>query len=92
MKKSLLTIICFFSSIILFGQTELIDLQGVFKGKYRFDRLPSLQWRPASSQYTYYDKEKDAVLGVDLTKGKETELFAFQQFYDHYAKANGMNN
>ena len=89
MKKIILTIVCLFSGIILFGQTELIDLQGVFKGKYRYDRLPSLQWRPASNQYSYYDKEKDAVIGVDLMTEKETVVFKFQQFYDYYAKANG---
>lgn len=89
MKKILLAFILLFSGILLYGQTELIDLQGVFTGKYRYDRLPSLQWRPASGQYSYYDKDKDAVIGVDLAKGKETELFKFQQFYDNYAKANG---
>ena len=89
MKKIILTIVCLFSGIVLFGQTELIDLQGVFKGKYRYDRLPSLQWRPASNQYSYYDKEKDAVIGVDLMTEKETVVFKFQQFYDYYAKANG---
>ena len=89
MKKIILTIVCLFSGIVLFGQTELIDLQGVFKGKYRYDRLPSLQWRPASNQYSYYDKDKDAVIIVDLTKGKETEIFKFQQFYDYYAQTNG---
>ena len=91
MKRTLLAFICLFSGIVLFGQTELIDLQGVFTGKYRYDRLSSLQWRPASNQYSYYDKEKDAVIGVDLTKGKETELFKFQQFYDYYAKTKGQN-
>lgn len=93
MKKISLFFFCLLSGIVLFGQTELIDLQGVFKGKYRYDRLPSLQWRPAgkaaTAQYTYYDKEKDAVIGVDFLKGKETELFKFQQFYDDYAKSNG---
>ena len=93
MKKIALVLICLFSGMVLFGQTELIDLKGVFTGKYRYDRLSSLQWRPYSkatpAQYTYYDKEKDAVIGVDLVKGKETELFKFQQFYDHYAKTQG---
>ena len=89
MKKILLVFTLLVSGIVLYGQTELIDLQGVFTGKYRYDRLPSLQWRPASNQYSYYDKEKEAVIGVDLAKGKETELFKFQQFYDNYAKANG---
>ncbi len=89
MKKILLAFVLLFSGILLYGQTELIDLEGVFTGKYRYDRLPSLQWRPASNQYSYYDKDKDAVIGVDLAKGKETELFKFQQFYDNYAKANG---
>jgi len=92
MKKILLVFVCLFSGIILFGQTELIDLQGVFKGKYRYDRLPSLQWRPASNQYSYYDKDKDAVIVVDLTKGKETEIFKFQQFYDYYAQINGQKS
>ena len=89
MKKFLLSFVLIFSVIFLFGQTELIDLQGVFKGKYRYDRLPSLQWRPTSDQYTYYDKETDAVIGVDFSKEKETVIFKFQQFYDYYAKANG---
>lgn len=90
MKKILWVIICLLSGSILFGQTELIDLQGVFKGKYRYDRLPSLQWRPASTQYSYYDKGKDAIVCVELVTGKETVVFKFQQFYDYYAKANGL--
>ncbi len=92
MKKILLAFVVLFSGVTLFGQTELIDLQGVFKGKYRYDRLPSLQWRPAGNQYSYYDKEKDAVIGVDFAKGKEAELFRFQQFYDYFAKVNGQKN
>ena len=89
MTKFLFVFVFLFSGIVLFGQTELIDLQGVFKGKYRYDRLPSLQWRPASSQYSYYDKENEAVLVVDLLTGKETVVFKFQQFYDYYAKTDG---
>lgn len=96
MKKFVLTFICLLCSIVLFGQTELIDLQGVFKGKYRYDYLTSLQWRPSvkttSVQYSYYDKEKKAVVGVDLNKGKETELMKIQQFYDYYAKTNGLKS
>ena len=93
MKKFFLFLAGLLSGIVLFGQTELIDLQGVFKGKYRYDRLPSLQWRPAekasAAQYTYYDKDKDAVIGVDFATEKKTDLFKFQQFYDYYAKDNG---
>lgn len=72
--------------IPLFGQSHLIDLQGVFKGKYRYDQIPSLTWRPATSQYVYYNEDKDAFVAVDAKNGKEVTFFAFQQFYDFIGK------
>lgn len=82
MKKIGFLTLFLFSVLFTFGQTELIDLQGVFTGKYRAERVQSLCWRPASSQYAFYDAQKDAVLSVDMKNGKEAQIFAFQQFYD----------
>jgi len=95
MKRFCTFFILLFSSYFTFSQVDLIDLQGVFSGKYRYDRLPSLQWRPSAkgvaAQYSYYDRDKDAIVSTDFLKGKTVELFDYQQFYDEYAKLNNLS-
>ena len=66
----------------MIAQTEQIDLQGIFKGKYRYDRVKSLTWRPTTSQYTYYNDADDAMMATDVKNGKEVKLFAYSQLYN----------
>lgn len=77
--------ICTFVAMLMlasfaFGQVELIDLEGVFQGKYRYDRLRSLSWRPETSQYTTYDESSNAIILHDLKTGKTQEAYCFDAF------------
>ena len=89
MKRFFLLIVSFFAVFFAFGQSQLIDLNGVFEGKYRYDNIPSLSWRPTTSQYTYYDKSDDAVMMADLKNGKSLKLFDFQNVYDFFGHKDG---
>ena len=71
----------------IFAQSETIDLQGIFKGKYRYDRVRSLTWRPQTTEYTFYNDEKDAIMSVDVKKESspknEKVLFEFSKLYGY---------
>ena len=82
MKKFFIFSLLVLSVNFVFCQSDYIDLQGVFNGKYRYEKLKSLCWRPGTQQYTYYDEVSDAVKAVDLKNGKESTLFRFQQLYE----------
>lgn len=82
MKKFFIFSLLVLSVNFVFCQSDYIDLQGVFNGKYRYEKLKSLCWRPETQQYTYYDEVSDAVKAVDLKNGKESTLFRFQQLYE----------
>ncbi len=89
MKKIGLLLCLLLATNLLFCQTKLIDLEGVFQGKYRYDRIASLSWRPNSSQYSYYNAEKDAVMVVDVRKGKETQVLKMDRIYEEFGKSIG---
>lgn len=84
MKKITLLVFTFcFSFCVSSAQSNLIDLNGVFTGKYRYESKANLRWRPNTDQYTYYDAQTDAdgqIIGVDMKNGKETALFSFKDF------------
>lgn len=82
MKKIFIFALLLLTAHFLVAQTEQIDLQGIFKGKYRYDRVKSLAWRPATSQYTYYSDDNDAMMATDVKSGKEVKLFDFSQLYN----------
>lgn len=82
MKKIFIFALLLLTAHFLVAQTEQIDLQGIFKGKYRYDRIKSLSWRPATSQYTYYSDDNDAMMATDVKSGKEVKLFDFSQLYN----------
>ena len=71
----------------IFAQSETIDLQGIFKGKYRYDRVRSLTWRPQTTEYTFYNDGKDAIMSVDVKKESspknEKVLFEFSKLYGY---------
>jgi dipeptidyl-peptidase-4 len=79
MKKTFLFLFLFLAASCAFCQSTTIDLQGVFTGKYRYDRVRSLSWRPQTLQYTYYDSENSAIKVVDLKNGKESVLLTYDQ-------------
>ena len=68
MKKFFLFALLILVANCIFAQSETIDLQGIFKGKYRYDRVRSLTWRPQTTEYTFYNDEKDAIMSVDVKK------------------------
>ena len=63
MKKLLLSLILFFSVFSLFAQINYIDLEGIFKGKYSYDNIKNLCWRPETNQYAQI--EDNALLLTD---------------------------
>lgn len=90
--KKIFTLALFFLTLhFTFAQSQQIDLQGIFTGKYRYDRVASLCWRPLTSQYTYYNADDDAIMAADLKSGKETKLFDFSQLYN-YTLGSSNNN
>lgn len=82
MKKIFIFALLLLTAHFLVAQTEQIDLQGIFKGKYRYDRVKSLAWRPATSQYTYYSDDNDAMMATDVKSGKEVKIFDYSQLYN----------
>ena len=83
MKKFFIIFLLILGANFIFAQSETIDLQGIFKGKYRYDRVQSLTWRPQTTEYTFYDADKDAILSVDMKKGNEKVLFEFSKLYGY---------
>ena len=77
MKKLLLSLILFFSVFSLFAQINYIDLEGIFKGKYSYDNIKNLCWRPETNQYAQI--EDNALLLTDAKTGKEQTLLAKYQ-------------
>lgn len=87
MKKFFLFALLILVANCIFAQSETIDLQGIFKGKYRYDRVRSLTWRPQTTEYTFYNEEKDAIMSVDVKKESspqnEKVLFEFSKLYGY---------
>ena len=71
MKKILLSLLLSFSCIMLFAQINYIDLEGIFKGKYSYDNIKNLNWRPETHQYAHIEDNTmvltDAKSGKDMT-------------------------
>lgn len=78
MKKCIILFLslCMFLPL-LSAQTNDIDLEGVFTGKYRLDDLRNLSWRPQYQQYSYLN-EHDLLL-VDAAAGTERVLLSLEQ-------------
>lgn len=89
MKKIFTFVVLFCMANLLFAQSEQIDLKGIFMGKYRYDRVSGLSWRPQTSQYTYYNADKAAMMGVDMKTGKEVQLFDYQTVYEFALQKKG---
>ena len=53
------------------AQNETIDLDGVFLGKYRFERVDGLSWQPGTDNYAYINEDGDIML-VNAKSGKES--------------------
>ena len=53
------------------AQNETIDLNGVFQGKYMFERINGLSWQPGTDNYAYIDDKGDIML-VNAKNGKES--------------------
>ena len=53
------------------AQNETIDLNGVFQGKYMFERINGLNWQPSTDNYAYIDDKGDIML-VNAKNGKES--------------------
>ena len=74
MKKIFLLLIFVATTIIgIYPQEQLIDLEGVFKGKYKLDDLQNLSWRPDTEQYSFV-KDDNIVLVSAKTDKEETFL------------------
>ena len=56
---------------IMTAQNETIDLNGVFQGKYMFERINSLGWQPGTDNYAYIDDDGNIKL-VNAKSGKES--------------------
>ena len=53
------------------AQNETIDLNGVFQGKYMFERINGLSWQPGTDNYAYIDDSGNIKL-VNAKNGKES--------------------
>jgi dipeptidyl-peptidase 4 len=64
---------------LVFGKlnAQIIDLEGVFTGKYRMDDLQNLSWRPTTNQYVYV--KNDTIYCVDATTSKIKEIITLHQ-------------
>lgn len=56
---------------IMTAQNETIDLNGVFQGKYMFERINGLSWQPGTDNYAYIDDDGNIKL-VNAKNGKES--------------------
>ena len=77
MKKLFLSLILLSSIFSLFAQINYIDLEGIFKGKYSYDNIKNLCWRPETNQYAQI--EDNALLLTDAKTGKGQTLLAKYQ-------------
>lgn len=70
MKKILSLSFVFFLFVCVSAQENVIDLEGVFKGKYRMKNVPFLQWRPNSTQISVL--RNDTIFLQNPQNGKES--------------------
>ena len=56
---------------IMTAQNETIDLNGVFQGKYMFERINGLSWQPGTDNYAFIDDDGNIKL-VNAKNGKES--------------------
>ena len=71
--KRILTLILVIAMTVgmMTAQNETIDLNGVFQGKYMFERINGLNWQPGTDNYAYIDDKGDIML-VNAKNGKES--------------------
>ena len=73
MKKSITLLFAFVFSTLYFAvaQQNDIDLNGVFQGKYMFERINGLSWQPGTENYAFIDDDGNIKL-VNAKNGKES--------------------
>ena len=71
--KRILTLILVTAMTVgmLTAQNETIDLNGVFQGKYMFERINGLSWQPGTDNYAYINDNGDIML-FNAKNGKES--------------------
>ena len=77
MKKILLSLLLSFSCVMLFAQINYIDLEGIFKGKYSYDNIKNLSWRPETQQYAHI--EDNTMVLTDAKSGKDQTFMTCEQ-------------
>ena len=77
MKKILLSLLLSFSCVMLFAQINYIDLEGIFKGKYSYDNIKNLNWRPETHQYAHI--EDNTMVLTDAKSGKDMTMLTCEQ-------------
>lgn len=55
MKKTFFLFVVLFFCLSISAQINYIDLQGVFTGKYQYDNIKNLSWRPLTTQYSFVE-------------------------------------
>ena len=77
MKKLFLSLLLLFCAVSIFAQINYIDLEGIFKGKYSYDNIRNLSWRPETNQYAQI--QDNTLLLTDAKTGKEQTLLTQEQ-------------
>lgn len=88
MKRIVLLIISFFFVFCSFSQESMIDLNGIFEGKYRMKGYVRYSWRPNTTQYSYYNQneQSNAIMLKDAKSGKEEVFVTINQINDLFSK------
>ncbi|MDR1345698.1 MAG: S9 family peptidase [Bacteroidales bacterium] len=71
MKKLIAILLCALGVNTAAAQ-QAIDLKGIFQGKYRFDNIQNLVWRPNGSFYSFI--RGDTIYLVEAKTGKKTVM------------------
>lgn len=83
MKKLLVLSLSFFLLMCSFAQENIIDLEGVFKGKYRVSGRPVLDWRPNTNQISIL--KNDTIFLRNPQNEKEVVFVCLQDIQKHLA-------
>jgi len=68
--KKLIPILCYVIGINTAMAQQTIDLNGIFKGKYRFDNLQNLAWRPNSAAYSFIKNDTIYIIDAQTSQKK----------------------
>lgn len=86
MKKLLVLSLSFFLLMCSFAQENIIDLEGVFKGKYRVQGRPNLSWRPSTNQISIL--KNDTIFLKNPQSAKETAFLCLSDVQKKIADIN----